>query len=504
MARRNPRTPQTLSAILSLLLLGAAHSATYHIDPHNGSSGGDGSPGNPWRTLQGVADNELDRSVSDGDTLLLKSGYHGDVHIADAHNAEPVTIVAEERHGAHLKHLELESITNWTIVGLSISPEHASHYERTRRIVNMSSCRNVVIEECRIFSVQDVSSWSMNDWNDLACDGILLDGRNHTIRNNYIKNVAFGIRGGAESSLVEYNTIENFAGDGMRGLADNMVFQYNTVKNCYDVNGNHDDGFQSWSRPDGGSVGSGTRRGIVLRGNTIINYEDPDQRFRGTLQGIGCFDGMFEDWVIENNLIVVDQWHGITLRGAKNCRIVNNTIVDPNATRPGPPWIRLDKHKNGTPSSGCVVRNNLAADYSMRGPEDLTMDHNLEYNHPEELFRDYQGGDFRLRPECQAVDAGSSELAPERDIAGVSRPQGAAFDLGAYEFFLAPTSTDHRTTRRLPAANPPTSNQSRGAYGLDGRLRRTRTDRPSPTGAAPTVAPDRKGDMRIQMPNAQE
>ena len=45
---------------------------------------------------------------------------------------------------------------------------------------------------------------------------------------------------------------------------------------------------------------------MVLRGNTIINYEDPGQPHRGTLQGIGCFDGMFVDWVIENNVVIVD------------------------------------------------------------------------------------------------------------------------------------------------------------------------------------------------------
>ena len=56
--------------------------------------------------------------------------------------------------------------------------------------------------------------------------------------------------------------------------------------------------------------------GLVLRGNTIINYEDPDQPHRGTLQGIGCFDGMFVDWIIENNVIIVDHYHGITLSGA--------------------------------------------------------------------------------------------------------------------------------------------------------------------------------------------
>ena len=184
------------------------------------------------------------------------------------------------------------------------------------------------MEQCRAQSVQDASGWTVEDWNSLACNGIQVDGRNMTVRNCILRNVDFGISVTAADSMIEGNTVENFAGDGMRGLGDNTTFQYNTVKNCYDVNRNHDDGFQSWSRGEDGRVGRGEVRGIVLRGNTIINFEDPGQPYRGTLQGIGCFDGMFVDWVVENNVVITDHFHGITLSGARNCRIVNNTVID--------------------------------------------------------------------------------------------------------------------------------------------------------------------------------
>ncbi|UCD52697.1 MAG: hypothetical protein JSW27_08675, partial [Phycisphaerales bacterium] len=140
------------------------------------------------------------------------------------------------------------------------------------------------------------------------------------------------------------------------------TFEYNTVKNCYNVNANHDDGFQSWSVGPGG-VGTGEVVGVVLRGNTIINYEDPNQPHRGALQGIGCFDGTFVDWVVENNVVITDHWHGITLGGARGCLVINNTVLDRNEQRPGPPWICIDRHKNGTAPVDCVVRNNLATDF---------------------------------------------------------------------------------------------------------------------------------------------
>ena len=79
-----------------------------------------------------------------------------------------------------------------------------------------------------------------------------MDGTRMVIRNNRLLNVNFGISVNASHSLIAGNLVENFSGDGMRGLGDYTVFEYNTVKNCYDVNANHDDGFQSWSAgPDG-------------------------------------------------------------------------------------------------------------------------------------------------------------------------------------------------------------------------------------------------------------
>ena len=452
--------------MLRILLLGMGlclasvqvQARDFYVNPVNGSAEGDGSANRPWRTIQEVFDAGLVESqqwdklpyspqsklvprnpgapVRAGDTIWLRSGYHGDLLIDGYYNLGNITIAAEEGHTPQLSGLHIRSSANWTIRGLAISAEFSPTYKR-HTLVHLEShnwrgpIHDVVVEDCSLCSVADASHWTAADWDRLSCNGFQVDGTRMTIRNNRLLNVNFGISVEATYSLVSGNLVENFAGDGLRGLGNYSIFQYNVVKNCYDVNANHDDGFQSWSVGPGG-VGKGEVVGLVLRGNTIINYVDPNQPYRGTLQGIGCFDGTYVDWVIENNVIITNHWHGITLLGARNCLVINNTVLDQNNTPPGPPWIRIASHKNGTASIDCVVRNNLAT--SFNNGAGVVQENNLRIQDPAGLFVDVANFDVHLLPGALAIDAGSSLDAPKLDRDRIPRPQGRGIDIGAYEW----------------------------------------------------------------------
>ena len=364
-----------------------------------------------------------------------------------------------------LKSVLVRSSSGWHLKGLHVSPEFAPTYENKTMVTVESQTwggplDKVTVEACTLQSVADASKWTASDWDQKSANGFQVGGTDVTIKQNVIRNVNFGISVGATKSLVEHNTVDGFAGDGLRGLGDHTVFQYNTIKNCYDVNANHDDGFQSWSVGNDGKVGTGQVTGVVLRGNRIINYEDPNQPFRGALQGIGMFDGTFVDWVIENNVIITDHYHGITLLGAKGCRVVNNTVLDPNTVKPGPPWIKIDAHKDGTAPTGCTVRNNLAPDFASAATG-VTEDHNLKVTAPATYFVDPAGYDLHLLPGCPAIDQGSTTLAPKIDIEGVSRPQGAGFDVGAHEWTSSPPKPD---------AGPPDAATDSAAPAADGSV----------------------------------
>jgi len=434
----------------------------FYVDPVNGNSNGDGSVENPWKTLEEVFDNNLIETripisfpyiegielvaknegapIKSGDTISLLSGYHGEVDFTSGYNEEEITIEAKAGHSPRLGRISLRAAGGWILRGLTVSASFAPVYERSTAIDADSHdwfgpARNVVIENCLVYSVLDISTWSADDWVNNAGNGIVLDGDDCVARGNWLRNVDFGIQCTGDRCLVENNTIENFSGDGMRGLGDYGVFQYNLVKNCYDVDANHDDGFQSWSVGEGG-IGTGVVKGVVLRGNTFLNYTDPNQPHRGTLQAIGCFDGFFEDWVVENNIIMIDHWHGISLFGAINCKVVNNTVVDLNETSPGPPWILVGAHKDGTESVGSIIRNNLSTAYSSSTSSGPTMivDHNVRIGDPEDYFVDYEAGDLRLKASSPAIGAGTSQVELLTDILEVPRTEGGNPDAGAFEY----------------------------------------------------------------------
>ena len=430
---------------------------TFYVDPAKGHRGNDGSMAAPWRTLQEVIERNLIETrayashppkldtplkvkntgalVKAGDILILRDGHHGKLHLRGAYNTRPIVIRAEEGHHPTLSSVFLSSVAHWHLEGLTVSPATASTYQ-TQPLIRVEShgwhgpSSDVVIKECILYSVRDSSPWSKDDWNGLACNGISVDGDRMIVENNRLKNVNFGISVEGNDSRVFHNHIENFAGDGLRGLGNDLIFEYNLVKNCYNVNDNHDDGFQSWSIRD-----DPPRERIVLRGNTIIN-SDGSHPLHGPLQGIGCFDGPYIDWIVENNLVVVDHYHGISLYGAYNCRIVNNTVVDIDAKRPGPPAIRINPHKDKTPSTNCLIRNNVAPNIALSAG--VTEDHNYLVKPYDELFVDPGNFDFHLLPTAAAIDAGSKSLAPEIDLEGNARPQGKGVDMGAYE---RPTGT---------------------------------------------------------------
>jgi len=182
--------------------------------------------------------------------------------------------------------------------------------------------------------------------------------------------VRFGIDLCAEDSVCEGNVVSDFSADGIRVTRDGLTVQYNVIKNIYvgakDGDRNHDDGIQCFLF----NKGSGTVRRAKVVGNVIINREDEKQRWPTSMQGIGFFDGPLVDFVVTDNVVAVDHWHGVSLYQAQGCRIERNVAWNAWNKRMTP-WVRL----GGKVGEGNVVRGNYACAFRI-GSEGVTASDN--------------------------------------------------------------------------------------------------------------------------------
>ncbi len=183
--------------------------------------------------------------------------------------------------------------------------------------------------------------------------------------------------------------------------------------------------------------------------------------------------GLLENVRIFNNLVYDNEFVGISVDDCcsethpmAGIRIVNNTVVANGWGQWGGGILQANPQAGGVLVRNNIVAGNLEFQIALEGPDPgtVTIDHNLidgfrgyegeqygaEHQEGDPRFRDPQAGDFDLLAGSPAIDHGSAEEAPVVDFAGRSRPQGAGFDIGAYEYPAETTPTPTPTGTPTP------------------------------------------------------
>jgi len=229
---------------------------------------------------------------------------------------------------------------------------------------------------------------------------------------------------------------------------------------------------------------------IVIRGNRIENIANRSTISRygqdGLYTGPNCHDFLIEgnvfhdigrtdpsnldhalylhgdDFTIVNNVFYnMAQGYAIQLAdGANHVLIANNTFALPNPSLDPAGHIMLWRSQDNL-----TIRNNIfysqaqvpaAIVRHLSVVSDCSIDHNLVFGAGTVLyagllnvggcavgansmgadprFNDPERFDFRLKPGSPAIDAGAELPGLILDLDGILRPQGSAYDLGAFEF----------------------------------------------------------------------
>ena len=173
---------------------------------------------------------------------------------------------------------------------------------------------------------------------------------------------------------------------------------------------------------------SPTITNCIISGNTVL--------FNGG--GVYCYDSSpnITNCIISGNTVYYANGGGISCIFYSSPTIINCTISGNEAGSEGGGIHCCDSSPNIT---NCIFWGDL--------PDEIY----IESGTPTVTYCDIQGGysgegnidadplfvgsgDYHLTEESPCIDAGTSEGAPDTDIDGNSRPQGAAYDIGSDEY----------------------------------------------------------------------
>jgi parallel beta-helix repeat protein len=400
----------------------------HHIAPKDAKitcSGTQGQETCPWSS---VANALQSGSIKGGDTLVLLDGLHDRIEIRDRSFNPSVVIQSKTARNAIVDTIFVRTASGFTFRELTILSTLTYPYPLFNSTPDTS---RIVIEDTSLQSVakvDDVLSWTQDQWLERRRHGIWLYGTNSRVSNNTLVAVQSGIWTWGQNSVVNGNRITELTADGLRaGSGD--VFRNNYVANFLRVDQDHLDGFQS--------IGDVTNpvRDLVLDGNVIVEWaHSTDHPLRASLQGIGMFDGFYDNFKIINNVVSVTAYHGISVYGGRGGIIANNTVVHQSGNPEKYPWIGVFAHKNGTPSQGVVVANNLAMAFiGGSAADNVNLTDNQVIFYPNVIFKAVTSFDYRPKADSGLIDTANPTFAPAVDITGSARPQGKGPDKGAYE-----------------------------------------------------------------------
>jgi uncharacterized protein (TIGR03437 family) len=159
--------------------------------------------------------------------------------------------------------------------------------------------------------------------------------------------------------------------------------------------------------------------------------------------------------IVNNVFYQPIQGWGIQTASGFSGLIANNTFHGPNATREGHIMLwdstgtviirnnifyaprRQAITQDIFSSTSCTVDNNIVfgAGVSLGAPSACSSDNNRLNTDPMLVNATTAPYDFHLTAGSPAIDTGATVPAAPADIDGVPRPQGSAYDVGAYEYY---------------------------------------------------------------------
>ncbi len=395
---------------------------TYYVDQSHPQAS-DANPGTeslPWKTIQKAAD-----SIKAGDTVIVKSGsYPERITFSNGRRGAPgqvVTFKAQPRR----------TVTMWGFY------TQFAHYLRIQGF-NITTDASLTgwTEQNGVFISSDHVEVVDNYLYGLKGTAISGDSVGTIVSGNRIYQSQAGIVISGTGWLVEGNEVERLYhwsdgdSDYSRFFGDDHVIRGNYFHgtNFNEIADAHVDCFQTFDN-------NGEHAHHILFENNICT------EFHQGLMGEAAYYHNTSDLTFRNNIFAHGLAWGLCVEEITNVTAVHNVFAD------------IQYHGMGfrDGASGLVENNifyNAGSNYWASDGGSVSGSHNLLYNttdtiaqpdfpndlvNRDPLFVNPGANDYHIREGSPAMDAGLN-VGVTADLDGNPRPQGAGYDIGAYEF----------------------------------------------------------------------
>ncbi|HEV2750073.1 MAG TPA: choice-of-anchor Q domain-containing protein [Gemmatimonadales bacterium] len=354
----------------------------FYVDANFGDNAASGDSAHPFQTIQHAAD-----LVIPGDVVVVENGVY----------TSGGSVVDIERGGTAGHYVVFRAAVQW---GAVIDGGQTSHTQP-------NGAENGVYLGASFVRVEGFEI--RNVWHDgiSPASGV----SDFQIVGNHIHDVG------------RYCETSDIGLSGMTFINDNVVIEQNVIHDIgRDSTGENgcNPGNTYWQNHDHG-IYLDTGANVIVRNNVFYNIT------RGW--AVQCYPGPLSQIYVANNTFAFPNPHEdgqiIVAATLTTGAIVNNIFYQPQTAGV---WF------DAATTSGVAVQYNL----TMGGPAStgsgagVTLSNNLDNTDP--MFVDALGFNFQLTAGSPAIDAGATLSYVTNDFLGMSRPQGAAYDIGAFEF----------------------------------------------------------------------
>jgi hypothetical protein len=403
--------------------------ATWYLSA-TGSNAGTGAIGDPWNTFAYAG-----TRVAAGDTLIVRGGTYDEVQIGDAFpngtdwTTGAITVVA---YAGETVWVWPTSFTTGSVLRLFTKAFHIWDGIHLRGDSMAADAPNVHIENCNHIRIENSSNYRA------ACAGVLVT--QSTGPTTSIELINLTVTDG------DFNSSSTAPGHAI--YFTDVVGNSSGTNQAHIIDGCHVSGFTRRFPDAGIAIGAGfpdRLGGMTIRNNILT----------GNYVGAILADAATVSSLFSNNTVAGNTGNGVYLYSdLTGCRVFNNTIHGNGG------WgIAVG---DGSNVRSAAITNNSISSNTLGPVIVATVDvlnaavisyNNFNGNGNGNALSDGNGlstpthattvapaygnastGDFTLQAGSGLIDAGVFVSGVPTDQVGTTRPQGAAFDIGAFEF----------------------------------------------------------------------